>query len=357
MEKLVTIIVPIYNVEKYITKCLESIQSQTYSNIEVLLINDGTKDKSGQIAKEFCRCDKRFKYFEKDNGGLSSARNYGLKNANGEFIYFLDSDDWIGQNYIKQLVLGFDEKTDVVIANYTLIDEIIKQQYVPYKDCIFSKEYYGREKEKQILYRHINAYPKDGFEIKNTLMPVWKNMYRHSLLVENNLYFISEKEVGAEDYIFNLEAYYFAKKVSLINAVEYYHLIVSGSLSRKYYVDEVNRVINKHNYSHKFIENHQFYSRESAINALNDELCREIVIAINNFVKNNNFNSSKKIDEMLNKSECQVIYKKNKLNLERKYVLLVYILRHFKGKVIFVLFTLLNKPYFLYRKLLYINRK
>ena len=93
--ELISIIVPIYNVEKYLRMCLDSIEQQTYSNIEVLLINDGSPDASGEICQEYVARDSRFHYFEKENGGLSDARNYGIERSNGKYITFVDSDDWL----------------------------------------------------------------------------------------------------------------------------------------------------------------------------------------------------------------------------------------------------------------------
>ena len=357
MQPLVSVIVPIFNVEKYIEKCLESIRNQTYKEIEVLLINDGTKDKSGIIAEEFCKSDNRFKYYAKPNGGVSSARNYGLERASGEYIYFIDSDDWIEKNYIEELLAGFTDDVDVVIANYTLVDSVIGKTYVPFRDCTKSKVYSDEEKEDQILCRNINSYPRYGYEIKTTLMPVWKNMYRHRLLSDNNLFFVPEKSVGAEDYIFNCEAYYYARSVATISASGYYHVIVDGSLSRKYNLDEMNRVINKYKIVKEFINTHSFYSKEKALDSLENDMCKEIVIVISNFIKNSNIKEAKKIHDLLDRPDCKVIYTKQKLNIESKYVILVKILRFFSDKTAFFIISLLNKFYGLYRRLLYLSVK
>ena len=100
MEKeLISIIVPIYNVEKYLRQCLESISEQTYKNFECLLINDGSPDNSAEICREYVEKDARFRYFEKENGGLASARNLGIKYSKGKYISFIDSDDWVEPDY------------------------------------------------------------------------------------------------------------------------------------------------------------------------------------------------------------------------------------------------------------------
>lgn len=99
----VTIIIPVYNVEKYLEKCLNSVICQTLKDIEIICVNDGSTDNSQQILKEYAQKDERIKIVDKKNGGLSSARNAGLDAATGEYCYFLDSDDWIELNTLEKL--------------------------------------------------------------------------------------------------------------------------------------------------------------------------------------------------------------------------------------------------------------
>ena len=106
----VSIIIPVYNVEKYLKKCLDSVINQTYKDIEIICVNDGSKDGSENILKEYATKDSRIKIIEKKNGGLSSARNAGLDVASGEYCYFVDSDDWIELNTIEKL-------TDIILSN------------------------------------------------------------------------------------------------------------------------------------------------------------------------------------------------------------------------------------------------
>ena len=104
MDNLVSIIIPVYNVETYLVRCIESVRNQTYSNIEVLLIDDGSTDSSLTICEEYAKKDDRIMVYHKENGGLSSARNYGIDKANGKWLFFLDSDDWISLNAISDLL-------------------------------------------------------------------------------------------------------------------------------------------------------------------------------------------------------------------------------------------------------------
>ena len=103
VEELISIVVPVYNVENYLCMCLDSIMSQTYQNFECLLINDGSPDNSADICREYVEKDSRFQYFEKENGGLSDARNYGIRKSKGSYLTFVDSDDWIDSSYLEAL--------------------------------------------------------------------------------------------------------------------------------------------------------------------------------------------------------------------------------------------------------------
>ena len=118
-NELVSIIVPVYNTEEYIRQCLDSILNQTYQNFESLLINDGSPDNSADICREYVSKDSRFRYFEKENGGVSSARNLGIEHSKGEYITFIDSDDWVDSDYLEVLYNALiDENADISVSTY-----------------------------------------------------------------------------------------------------------------------------------------------------------------------------------------------------------------------------------------------
>lgn len=121
--ELISVVVPIYNSEKYLKKCLESIGGQEYINLEVLLIDDGSADNSGAICAEFAEQDDRFKYFHQINAGVSAARNTGLANANGEYICFVDSDDWLNADHIKSLYDAITKSgADLAVCGISVAD-------------------------------------------------------------------------------------------------------------------------------------------------------------------------------------------------------------------------------------------
>ncbi|VIQ66843.1 putative glycosyltransferase [Streptococcus pneumoniae] len=152
-DELISIVVPIYNVEKYLRQCLDSIAAQTYQNFECLLINDGSPDNSADICREYVEKDSRFKYFEKENGGLSDARNYGIRQSKG----FVDSDDWLEHDALDRLYDALKkENADISIGRYNCYDES-RCQYLFYNsnpddslEMIEGKEIIDREGVEEV---------------------------------------------------------------------------------------------------------------------------------------------------------------------------------------------------------------
>ena len=151
----ISVIVPVYNVEKYIEKCLLSIKNQTLSDFECLIINDGTKDNSISVAKNAVGNDKRFKFFDKENGGLSDARNYGIEKASGEYLCFIDSDDYIDENLLELTYnMGKKYDSDIVCFDMYYVNEDGSLEYSwgsNYKDVSNYKE------NKEIIFSNNSA--------------------------------------------------------------------------------------------------------------------------------------------------------------------------------------------------------
>lgn len=123
MTDLISIVIPVYNVENYIERCLESVIKQTYKNIEIILVNDGSTDKSGEICRKYAQSDSRIKVIEKENGGLSSARNAGIDAANGKYITFVDSDDFVCKSYVRYLYsMLIEAGADISMCGYLKVE-------------------------------------------------------------------------------------------------------------------------------------------------------------------------------------------------------------------------------------------
>lgn len=126
---LISIIVPVYQVEEYLPQCIESILDQTYTNLEIILVDDGSKDKSGQLCDEYAKREQRIRVIHKQNGGVSSARNAGLTIASGEYIGFVDSDDWIEPEMYEALYNAMEYNTNIAVCNY-YYDDVGKERMV-----------------------------------------------------------------------------------------------------------------------------------------------------------------------------------------------------------------------------------
>ena len=122
-EELLSIIVPVYNVEKYLNRCIESIVNQTYKTIEIILIDDGSSDNSSYLCDEWAKKDSRIKVVHKQNGGVSSARNQGIKVATGEYVQFVDSDDYLDVDFCKNIMSEYSDDIDLVVSGFTIIDD------------------------------------------------------------------------------------------------------------------------------------------------------------------------------------------------------------------------------------------
>lgn len=123
MQPLVSIVVPIYNTEKYLSRCIESIQKQTYSNIEIILVNDGSMDKSGSICEEFSKKDGRIQVIHRSNGGIIAAKKAGLAQCHGEYVMFVDSDDWIEEELLENMVIHIIENSCLLVCSNVFIDK------------------------------------------------------------------------------------------------------------------------------------------------------------------------------------------------------------------------------------------
>lgn len=214
-KKLVSIVVPIYKVENYLKKCVDSIINQTYKSLEIILVDDGSPDNCGVICDEYKKMDKRIKVIHKKNGGLSDARNRGLDVATGEYICFVDSDDFVSELYIEKLLKkALKEKADIVACNFQYIDELGKIWVRKEKE---DKVYFSKEAIKDIF-----------TTTQDTEVMMCNKIYKKNLFVDNNIKF----PVGKlhEDNFTTYKLYDKANKIILINDKLYYYLQRNNSI-------------------------------------------------------------------------------------------------------------------------------
>lgn len=212
---LISVVIPTYNVAPYLRLCLESIESQTYPHFEVLLINDGSRDDSKDICQEFINKDKRFRYFEQENLGISAARNTGIVHSNGEFITFIDGDDFIDPNYLEELYhAALKNDSEIVVASYKEFNEEDNNYYIHVFD--YKEEHF---KQNELI-------AKRGIEFETS----WGILF-HQRLFEH-IQFPVGKSIG--DCFTNYKLFMESCKASYIHKDFYIHRIRKGSLSTRY---------------------------------------------------------------------------------------------------------------------------
>lgn len=217
-DVLVSVVVPIYNVENYISMCVESLLSQTLVQLEIILVDDGSLDNSGKIADAYSKQDSRIKVVHQENAGLGPARNTGLKYATGEYIGFLDSDDWVGQKMYEKLYFAAKQtNADIIVGGHceTTNGRIIETKAHPLANNCFG-EYNDISAVRKNLFGHaLLDKQKRPFPVS-----VCTSIYRRAFIQDNELSFMN---IMSEDTIFNLCAYDVAKTITFTDGTDYYY--------------------------------------------------------------------------------------------------------------------------------------
>lgn len=219
MKELISIIVPVYNVENYLKKCIDSIIRQTYKNLEIILVDDGSTDTSGKICDEYAKIDSRIKVIHKFNGGLSSARNVGIEHASGSFISFIDSDDWVGDNFIASfckyaasdriIICGYKKVINQLI-NVNSVEHILFLNRIQFENLLLS-------------YELINSRRYDINPIGNYMMtkffPSW--VFKDIRFPEGHVF---------EDAFISMKLFNKIEKFIIIPEAEYYYIFRNNSI-------------------------------------------------------------------------------------------------------------------------------
>ena len=209
MKPTVSIIVPIYNVEKYIRRCIDSVLSQEYTDFELILADDGSKDNSGDICDEYAAKDSRVRVIHKENTGVSDTRNVAISQATGTYLQFLDSDDWITPDATKLLVRAATEHhCDLVISDfYRVVGERVSHKGDIEDDGVLTREEFAE---------HMMENPADFY-----YGVLWNKLYRRDLVEKYNLR-MDESVSWCEDFLFNLEYILHAEVFYALQAPIYY---------------------------------------------------------------------------------------------------------------------------------------
>lgn len=227
----VSVVIPVYNVEKYLPKCLESIINQTLKDIEIICINDGSKDNSAAILLNYAKKDKRIRIINQENKGAGAARNRGLEIASGDYLYFIDSDDWADKKLLEKLYCKITKNnSDICICKTLYADEnsIGKFRIFNMLSC-FSPLYFFKDLcIKNRIYNRNNS-PKNLFQLCN--IPAFTKLYRHNFLKENRIKF--QEIPSCNDVFFNFYSLACANSITFVNKKLVTHRIGHDSITKK----------------------------------------------------------------------------------------------------------------------------
>lgn len=254
-----SLILPVYNVEKYVKRCVNSLLRQEYTDYEIILVDDGSTDSSGSICDKLADKNNNIFAYHKENGGLSDARNYGMDRAKGNYILFIDSDDWVDEKLLISLHNHLN-KSNVDILKFGFQ----KMQEGNYKNTFFSYFNIGvydrRQIEETILPYTIGPKRLFCYE-QNDCKSVWSHVYSLNFLRENNIRFVSEREILNEDYLFNLHTLLYAKSLEVTHYILYYYDYREGSLSKRYITNEFERKLKLHREYKLLLERNGLFER------------------------------------------------------------------------------------------------
>ena len=234
-KPLVSIILPVYNAQNHIARCLESICAQSWQNIEVIVLNDGSKDQSLPVCEAFRAKDERIVLVDKANSGVSDTRNLGLKLASGKYVQFVDSDDYIAPDYTARLVEAAEQSgADLVISPYTMVipagaskpEQVLEKV----QDDLGVMHVARPPETREYGFLPAGIYDKDTFALRLMDKPasyfysvLWNKLYRRDLLTRNDIQFVSEMH-WAEDLVFNLRYIQYAETFVSIGKAGYYYV-------------------------------------------------------------------------------------------------------------------------------------
>ena len=214
MNPKISIIVPVYKAEKHIGKCIKSILNQTFNDYELLLINDGSPDNSGKICNEYAKQDSRIKVFHKGNGGVSSARQFGIDQAKGEYSIHVDADDWIEPDYLQH-VMGYVEKHNADLYVWGITKQAVDREFIitPLLRGMLAKEEF------------LSSFIEEQYAVRKGLYGYISNkLLSRKVIQENNIQF-NAKLKQLEDYDFFLTYYNHVENVYVFDEIGYHYVI------------------------------------------------------------------------------------------------------------------------------------
>lgn len=236
-EELLSVIVPIYNSGEYIGRCIESLLNQTYRKLEIILVDDGSTDASGAICDRYAKQDNRIQVFHKENEGLVETRKYGLRKASGEYVAFVDSDDWIESSMYEEMLSGNDGKSaDIIVSGLTMEDDGI----ISYEMDTVPEGYYTRN---EVIEKILPVMMHDaGHNRRGITGAIWNKIFSKSLL-ETCLYSLDSNLTYGEDAAVVYPAIARASGVIVKKKSWYHYMIHPGSMASSYGMESFQKIL------------------------------------------------------------------------------------------------------------------
>lgn len=319
MGSKISIIIPVYNKEDYLSECIDSIINQSYKNLEIIIIDDGSTDRSVEIIKRYESLDRRIKFFKQENLGVSSARNLGIENSTGEFITFVDSDDWVDLYMYEKMI----EKINKFNADLIM--------------CSFIREYKDRKEYEKLPFEReellcdkdinnkliLNMISKLDDGLDSIMGSVWRCIFRKDIILKNNILFDTDISIS-EDLLFCIKYLRICNKVYVYNEALYNYRFTTGSALNRYDSElwEKQLLINK-KIINIFNNNMSFQLRERLYSRLLFVSINSIFNIYHKDNKENVLDKYKKVKRILNDNEMKKL-RKNYIIQNKKYKIFKY---------------------------------
>ena len=263
---MVTVVIPVYNVERWLDRCVTSVVDQTYRDLEIILVDDGSPDNCPAMCDEWVRKDARIKVIHKKNAGLGMARNSGMDHASGKYICFLDSDDYVEANMVETCVsIAEREQADVVCYGNDKVlqnGKVVDQR----KPSTPKSTYSGKEIMQDLLPMMLGTDPITGEDWNLSLSSCF-SLFLLKPIRENKWHFVSEREIISEDFYSVLKLYQYVQKVVILDEIFYHYTTNPTSLTQTYRKDRYEKI------RHFYIKMQELAQEMGLAQVLDDGLC------------------------------------------------------------------------------------
>lgn len=321
----ISIIIPVYNVENYLKKCLDSCINQTFKNIDIIVVDDGSTDNSLSIAKEYAAKDKRIHLISQKNEGVSVARNKGIENSNSDWIMFLDSDDWLELDALEKMdEIVKKEKCDILITGFYENDSKKEKKS---RFLNFNEKHFNKNNNIELIKSAIYETSISQKKISTNIGVPWAKLYNRKYLVDNNIKFKKGLK-RMQDMIFNLDAFYNSDNIFYNDIPLYHYRLQNNSVTKKFSKDfyytsidilkYISNFINKNSLEKELID---FYKIKSFL-LFNEIIILQYIPNNINFLKKNIELRKIYNNEYFRKNRSLKL--NNKLNKRLKYANILY---------------------------------